>query len=335
MPRRRAATVKLVHCENCGAELTGPYCAKCGQHAIDYRRSFVTLMGDAADAFFNLDARFFNTFALLFTKPWRLTNEFVAGRRHRYVHPLRVYLMASVVFFVLIKQLSSHHEHRRAQRVQVDHQQSDVQLGPVLPEANAPIGPWISPRLALPTASPSPTASPADDDDGGVAFKISPGEEERLPPWVRFLKDRAEEKIGPSGSKSDLFFQALFNNLPYMVLCCIPLFSVVLKLLYIRKRRFYIEHLIFALHTHAFVFLSVVCIIGIGFLLAWKLPALTALVCTFLGFFVVWELLMAIRRVYRQNWFATVFKFGIGSAIYLVLLGMAFGITAVLTLILP
>ncbi len=57
-----------------------------------------------------------------------------------------------------------------------------------------------------------------------------------------------------------------------MVLCCIPLFALVLKILYIFKRRYYIEHLIFALHTHAFVFLSTVVIIGIGFLLAWKAP---------------------------------------------------------------
>ncbi len=121
-----------------------------------------------------------------------------------------------------------------------------------------------------------------------------------------------------------------------MVLCCIPLFALVLKILYVFKRRYYIEHLIFALHTHAFVFLSTVIIIGIGFLLAWKAPSpFTPLVCTFLGFAVFIQLLLSIRRVYRQNWLATLFKFGLGSVIYVVMLSIAFAVTAVVTLLLP
>ena len=104
-----------------------------------------------------------------------------------------------------------------------------------------------------------------------------------------------------------------------MVLCCIPLFALVLKILYVFKRRYYVEHLIFALHTHAFVFLSTLIIIGLGFLLALKSTALTAVASTFLGFAVLIQLLVAIRRVYRQNWFATLFKFALGSLIYLVL----------------
>ena len=120
-----------------------------------------------------------------------------------------------------------------------------------------------------------------------------------------------------------------------MVLCCIPLFALVLKILYVFKRRFYIEHLIFALHTHAFVFLSTVIIIGLGFLLAVKSPALTAIASVLLGVAVVVQLLVAIRRVYRQNWFASVFKFALGSLIYVVLLSIAFAVTAMVTLVLP
>jgi hypothetical protein len=99
--RKRKLRPPLTHCENCGAALTGPYCAQCGQPAIDYHRSFGSLLADAADAFFNFDARFFQSFGLLLLKPWRLTNEFVEGKRARHVHPLRVYLIASVMFFGL------------------------------------------------------------------------------------------------------------------------------------------------------------------------------------------------------------------------------------------
>ena len=104
--RKRKARPPLTHCENCGAALSGPYCAQCGQPAVDYHRSFGSLMADAADAFFNFDARFFQSFALLLFKPWRLTNEFVEGKRARHVHPLRVYLIASVLFFLVINFLA-------------------------------------------------------------------------------------------------------------------------------------------------------------------------------------------------------------------------------------
>src|SRR6266849_10482907 len=96
----------LSHCENCGAQLTGRYCAQCGQAAVDYRRSFRHVIADVLDSFLNWDSKFFATLGLLITRPWRLTNEFLAGRRVRYVHPLRLYLLASILFFLGVNQLA-------------------------------------------------------------------------------------------------------------------------------------------------------------------------------------------------------------------------------------
>src|SRR5205807_3079823 len=92
----------LTHCENCGAQLLGKYCAQCGQPAIDYRRSFRHVIVDVLDSFLNWDSKFFATIGLLIVKPWRLTNEFLAGKRVRYLHPLRLYLLASILFFFAV-----------------------------------------------------------------------------------------------------------------------------------------------------------------------------------------------------------------------------------------
>src|SRR5205809_7447754 len=92
----------FTHCENCGAELTGPHCAQCGQAAIDYRRSFRHVIVDVLDSFLNWDSKFFATIGLLIVKPWRLTNEFLSGKRVRYLHPLRLYLLASILFFFAV-----------------------------------------------------------------------------------------------------------------------------------------------------------------------------------------------------------------------------------------
>src|SRR5205814_5877607 len=96
----------LTHCENCGAPLAGEFCSKCGQHAIDYRRSLFRVLIDAADSFFNWDTKFLKSIGLLLVRPWKLTNDFNAGRRARYVHPLRLYLLASIAFFLLARTIN-------------------------------------------------------------------------------------------------------------------------------------------------------------------------------------------------------------------------------------
>src|SRR3954470_24015474 len=96
----------LTHCENCGAPLSGPYCSACGQHAIDYHRSLWRVLIDAADSFLNWDTKFLSTIGVLLIRPWQLTNDFNSGRRARYVHPLRLYLVASIVFFLLARAIN-------------------------------------------------------------------------------------------------------------------------------------------------------------------------------------------------------------------------------------
>ena len=57
-----------------------------------------------------------------------------------------------------------------------------------------------------------------------------------------------------------LFIATLFSNLPYMMLCCIPLFAFVLKVLYVRKRIFYIDHLVYV-PISSFAYLAIMLIV--------------------------------------------------------------------------
>src|SRR5438128_12546761 len=100
--RRKIQRPPITHCENCGAQLQGHWCAKCGQPAIDYRRSFRHVIADLLNEFLNWDSKFFATIGLLVVRPWKLTNQFLAGHRVRYVHPLRLYLLASILFFFAV-----------------------------------------------------------------------------------------------------------------------------------------------------------------------------------------------------------------------------------------
>jgi hypothetical protein len=125
------------------------------------------------------------------------------------------------------------------------------------------------------------------------------------------------------------------SNLPYMMLVCIPLFACVLKLLYVRRRVFYIDHLVYALHIHSFAYVAIVLIvlttIGLerasGPMVGWMIALLWT------AFLV--QIFLSIRRVYRQGWFVSIFKFLFGGFVYLLVLVAAVAATFFITLVMP
>ena len=337
----------LIHCENCDALLTGRWCSQCGQAAIDYRRSFRHVIVDALDSFLNFESKFFATIGWLIARPWHLTNQFLAGRRVRYVHPLRLYLLVSILFFFVINywaksihadpsKLSAEDRAEIAadpdipQEVKAQVQRALDAKGLTEPEAQTSPSPEaaVTPQPSAIASPPPAVASPSGDFGPLVQFDKPPSD--RIGKW---LEQKAKEKMGEHGSKMALFIATLFNNLPYMMLCCIPLFAFVLKVLYVRKRIFYIDHLVYALHIHSFAYLAIMLIVLITIGLNRSIPG------TFAGWIiaVLWitfaaQIFLSIRRVYRQGWFFTVFKFFLGGFAYLIVLTVALAATFVITI---
>ena len=95
-----ASAVEADVCSNCGAPLTGRYCAACGQPADTRIPSLAALLGELVDGLYNLDSRVWRSLLWLVGRPGGLTREYLAGRRARYLPPLRLYLVASLAFFV-------------------------------------------------------------------------------------------------------------------------------------------------------------------------------------------------------------------------------------------
>ena len=87
-------------CANCGAALSGPYCPHCGQrvsHAAPTSREF---LHETSEELFHWEGKIPRTAKALLFQPGRLTLDFLAGRRARWLPPLRAYLLCSLVFFV-------------------------------------------------------------------------------------------------------------------------------------------------------------------------------------------------------------------------------------------
>jgi hypothetical protein len=414
----------LTNCENCDAPLTGEYCSQCGQHAIDYRRSLMRLMIDAADSLLNWDTKFLNTVVVLLLRPWRLTNDFNAGRRVRYVHPLRLYLIASIAFFLLAKlvhlnpgdavELSAEDRAQIAaalgkltgsesqlppeQRVRIEAARARWAAPETIPDPKArekferammklprfadkkqlkpqdiakieaalarlekiappnvssvppPIGSEASPAPPMADGIPRPDIPPVPDvvprpgpahgsptparSGSRIQFNTD-GDPANKSPFEKWMEERIKAKIGEDGTNVQLFLETLRNNIPTMMLFCIPLFALVLKILYVRQRRYYIEHLVYALHIHSFVYVAVIVISLVSMGLERSVAALQVPVTVLLSFTVAGLVFLSIRRVYRQGWFMTVLKFFVGAVAYWFVLVSAIVATAFVTLLLP
>ena len=86
-------------CANCGAALTGPYCATCGQKARATNPSVHDFVHEIVEELVHFDGKIFRSLWLLFARPGFLTQETFVGRRASYVSPFRLYLLFSVLFF--------------------------------------------------------------------------------------------------------------------------------------------------------------------------------------------------------------------------------------------
>ena len=92
-------------CLNCGAEVLDKFCPACGQQNIDPTLSIKDLLNDLIHDLTHFDGKFFSTVKLLIQKPGFLTTEFIAGKRSSYLHPVRMYVFTSALFFFLFYSL--------------------------------------------------------------------------------------------------------------------------------------------------------------------------------------------------------------------------------------
>jgi hypothetical protein len=94
-------------CQNCGEPLLGEHCYACGQPTKGLVRHFSSIIGDFMDSVFEFDSRILRTVGPLLARPGYLTMEYFAGRRVRYVSPVRLFVFMSLLAFFAAK-LSVH-----------------------------------------------------------------------------------------------------------------------------------------------------------------------------------------------------------------------------------
>jgi len=98
-----SAALRSEHqCANCGAPVTGRFCSNCGQRLESPVHSVSHFVAEATEDLTHLDSRVWGTITALLFRPGFLTRKFLDGQRVRYLPPLRLYLVLSLMFFLVV-----------------------------------------------------------------------------------------------------------------------------------------------------------------------------------------------------------------------------------------
>jgi hypothetical protein len=203
----------------------------------------------------------------LIFRPGFLTAEFIAGHRARYVPPFRLYLIISFAMFLLLS-LSAN------DTLKISFDGEDLGDEVALADPNAPGAPLVIDTRPLPQTR--------EDDETAIVFapvhigreadstgaegedapeiardfdlSLDPNDPD-LPPWLAVMGRRLERNVERLKEDPSLFLDRLLEYLPQIMFLMLPLFALLLLVCYALSPFHYLQHLVFGLHYHSFVYL--------------------------------------------------------------------------------
>jgi Protein of unknown function (DUF3667) len=284
------ATAAQGRCTNCGAPFVPErrrFCPECGQETHIKPPKLSEFLQQFGGAYLSTEGALWRTLALLLAKPGELTRRYLNGQRKHYVLPLRLYLSISLITLLVLRVMASGNE----EAFKFDLSESDTNFAVVSLGEKHKVGmrdgaffcqgfpPWFCKRLQR----------RLDLDNRGLRLQAME------------LSERAISNIGVG-----MFFM-------------LPIFALSLKIVYWGRRMRYTEHLVFALHVHAFWFLALALLFA-------NLPWLSVIA----GAAVPIYTLMAMKRVYGGRWWPRWLRAALVSLGYGIVL--SFGVAGVVIL---
>ncbi|MFK7982629.1 MAG: DUF3667 domain-containing protein [Saprospiraceae bacterium] len=263
-------------CLNCHQQLpaNAAFCPNCGQKNTDGLISLKEFLQNFLDNVFNINSRIFQTIKWLCI-PAKLTKEYFKGKHKRYYHPIRLYLVMSLIFFAILnmvgdiddivnvnlgdednlEELVEKEAHKIAFLTELDTLSEQI---PLFQDTTA--------KVALDSLKKALTATMKSDSFDltieGKPMKVSSADVFTLSGKELVEKYEVKGFWAQITAKQVIHFlhdqagfaRQVFNNFPLMLLGMIPFLALFMKLLYVRQGRFYVEHLVLNFHHHAFMF---------------------------------------------------------------------------------
>ena len=310
-------------CLNCGTTLSGQYCGNCGQRARSRLISIWELMQEAFGDLFELDSRLWRTLIPLVVRPGRLTRDYLEGRRARFMPPFRTYLVLSIFFFLI-----AFFDPREELGLLFEPEDTPTEEATEAGQDANEIRQEVLDELVEEGVISAEQAESGQlaGEDGGVVIDLGGDQplsttEEcqdmdvgEMPDWMasRLTPDRLQvvcERVMADDGKA--FIGKLLDNVPAALFILLPLMALILKILYPLSKRYYVEHLLFVIHFHAFVFLILTLQILFGRLGSIvSLPEAVSGVTIFaVSLYIPVYFYKAMRRVYEQGHVLSSLKF--------------------------
>ncbi|MBX3726079.1 MAG: DUF3667 domain-containing protein [Xanthomonadales bacterium] len=329
------------NCSNCQTPLLGPHCYRCGQPVKGLVRPLSGWLADLLDTALNWDGRLPRTLVPLLFRPGHLTREYLAGRRVRYVTPVRLFLVLAIVLFLAVGLYGN-----------LELGGGAVSAGSLGPESGdrarvEALVAWLPDTTRAEVLDEALRPPPAPADVGALQIggwrDGDPVRLSWLPDALNEQLQSALERIARNARRINEdpgpFLRELLSAAPTTLFFMLPVFALVLKLVYLFKRRLYAEHLLVALHSHSFIALALLLAMALSALGGvWAdLPVLPTLARSLAIALLVWipvNLLLTQKRVYGQGWPLTLLKFLFVGIVYQVLLVLGLLLTVLLSLLL-
>ena len=310
---------EIARCSNCGAVLSGSFCFDCGQQDREVRRPFWRILRQLVHALLDLDGRVYRSMYYLYTRPGFLSSEYLSGRRANYTQPLRMFLVLSISFFLVVSIFGS------INRL----------------SSNPAEGPLAAINLELPgqqdAAPPLREILQEQRGDNGLAdLDLDPQQiREALDGFdIPFLPEETEERLkdaaldqaisnfnqlreNPLEFPREVFSESL-EYITIFILLMMPLLALLQNVFYIFKGRYYVEHFILTLHNHSFLIVSSFLLAFTGFI-ANVLPLLAGFIGWLDFIIVLWAavyLFLSLKRFYRSSYLYSGLVYLIASLIY-------------------
>lgn len=303
---------KLYTCPNCQTPLKNlePFCPTCGQKNQDILLPLRAHLADIFESVFNWDSRLLRSLKVLFFSPGKITTEFNAGKRATYVPPLRLYLISSLLFFLLLSMTS------KSEMEKVD-SSIERQIGSSTDTLAVNMG-LFSMNLTGEDISKINNFS----DEQLDSFLI---EQNGTTSFFHRLSLKQSAKAF-NGNVSD-FIQQLTQAASISMFFLMPAFAGLLMLFFRKPKRFYVEHLILSVHLHTLFFL----IFSINILMS--LTILDELFSFILLCLIYCYPYLYFKEVYGKNWKKTLWRTLLVFLTYAIILIFGLALTTLISLL--
>ncbi len=294
-------------CLNCGTLVQGRFCQQCGQENVEVKESFFQLLKHFLEDLTHFDGKLWKTLQLLLFQPGKLTQFYMDGKRAAYIHPIRMYLFISAVFFLFmftgdVPDKPIDLDNTAIAKKDVASGLSDgfeLNLGEDSVKYKT-VAEYNAAQLKLPV---SKRANWLESSIEKKSIEIN----------QKYNRDKF--KIGKALLEQ---FEHYFSRMLYISL---PIFALFLWVLYRRnKNHYFVDHLIFSIHIYCafFIFLFTVKLINlITEFLFHKTFEIVAGITPFVLFFYLYK---SLRNHFNQSRAKTVLKFFILNILTMLLM---------------